>query len=73
MPGLVYDFKDIASRMKGELEQEPEPKVEIMPLPSDSWRDMSLRHSFCTPCNGSGADLMQGGLCKRCYGTGVVP
>jgi DnaJ-class molecular chaperone len=69
---LVYDFKDIASRMKGELKQEPEPK--LMPIPTEpSWRDMLLSRSFCARCNGSGVDPMHGGSCKYCYGKGVVP
>jgi len=69
MPSLVYDYADIATRMKGELKPQPEPRVEIMPPPS--WRDM-LR-SFCAICNGSGADPIHGGNCNRCHGSGVSP
>ena len=70
MTSLVYDFKDIASRMKGELKQEPELKVEIMPPPSTSWRDIL---GPCIPCNGSGVDPFNGRVCKCCYGRGVTP
>jgi len=71
---LVYDFKDIASRMKGELKQEPAPELmPCPPTPTPNWRDMVLRHSFCATCNGSGADPMHGGLCNHCNGTGVAP
>jgi hypothetical protein len=66
---LIYDFKDIASRMKGELKQEPEPKEELMPPPSNSWWQA---RRFCTPCNGSGVNPMHGGVCSHCYGMGVV-
>ena len=65
---IVYDFKDIASRMKGELKQEPEPGVELMPPPS-SW----FARQFCAPCNGSGVDPMHGGNCSHCFGSGVSP
>jgi len=70
---FVYDFKDIASRMKGELKREPEPEVEIVPpLPNSWWRNPPVR-SFCAPCNGSGVDPMHGGMCRQCIGTGVNP
>ncbi len=72
MPSLVYDYADIASRMKGELKQKPEPKAEIMPPPASLWRNM-LARSFCAPCNGSGVDPMFGGACKHCNGRGIVP
>ncbi len=73
MTSLVYDFKDIASRMKGELKQEPAPEVELMPLPpAHLWRDMSTLPN-CIPCNGSGVDPFNGNVCKCCYGRGVTP
>jgi len=67
MTDLVYDFKDIASRMKGEAK--PAPKVELMPPPPSSWFPIQ----FCAPCNGSGVDPMHGGHCHHCHGKGVSP
>ena len=73
MPSLVYDFKDIASRMKGELKQEPTQKVEPMPWFADhSWRNMSAL-PICIPCNGSGVVPPRGGVCKCCFGRGLTP
>ena len=67
MTDLVYDYADIASRMKGELKQEPEPK--LMPSPSNALRN----RTFCRPCNGSGWDPLHGGNCRHCLGSGVSP
>ncbi len=68
MPSLVYDYTDIASRMKGELKQEP--KVETIPPLSNSWWQARL---FCAQCKGNGVDPMHGGDCKYCHGLGVIP
>jgi len=71
MPSLVYDYADIASRMKGELKQEPEPKIiPCPPAPSSNswWR----ARRFCAQCNGSGMDPMHGGTCSHCHGSGVT-
>ena len=69
---LVYDFKDIASRMKGELKQEPEPEAELVPYsPAPSWR--SLFPMLCHHCCGTGVNLTTGNPCNRCHGSGVSP
>jgi len=68
MPSLVYDYPDIASRMKGELKQEP--KVELLPPSSNSWWQA---RRFCAPCNGSGANPINGSSCRYCKGSGVSP
>ncbi len=73
MPNLVYDYADIASRMKGELKQEPESKVEIMPCPpAPNWPSMKPA-KVCHLCCGSGINLITGGTCDRCNGSGVSP
>jgi len=71
MPSLVYDYADIASRMKGELKREPEPKImPCSPVPSSaSW----WQARRCAPCSGNGADPVHGGICSRCNGSGVFP
>jgi len=70
MTDLVYDYADIASRMKGELKQEPESMPKLMhPRPDLWWRS----RTFCAPCNGSGMDPMHGGICNHCNGSGVSP
>jgi len=67
---LVYDFKDIASRMKGELKREPEPEPEVELVSSlSTW----FNQKFCAPCNGSGVDPMHCGPCRHCNGSGVSP
>jgi len=65
MPSLVYDYADIASRMKGELK----PEVEIMPIPPNTW----LNRTFCAQCHGSGMAAGHGGTCMHCHGLGVSP
>lgn len=73
MTDLVYDFKDIASRMKGELKQDPEPMEETIPCPpAPNWGNI-LNRPLCPPCNGSGVDPRHGGNCQYCYGKGVRP
>jgi len=67
MPSLVYDYPDIASRMKGELKQEP--RVELTPPSSDSWWQA---RRFCAQCRGSGVNLIHGGTCCICKGLGVT-
>lgn len=72
MTSFVYDFKDIASRMKGEMKASPEPepiKVGINPLPQAYWR---LVHLPCRKCGGDGDDAL-GNTCYNCGGTGVEP
>jgi len=60
---LVYDFKDIASRMKGELKQGPT-LVEIL----------ETEEPICPACNGSGRDIKAWAMrCHYCSGKGVSP
>jgi len=56
---LVYDFKDIASRMKGDLLPRKEP------MPPREWANRRL----CPVCHGCGHDL-HGIFCSNCIGTG---
>jgi len=60
MPSLVYDFKDIASRMKGEVE------ARSLTKDHDSSTCAFIRlmvgdPTICVSCNGSGMDPMHGG------------
>ena len=68
MPSLVYDYADIASRIKGGLKQEP--KLKPRP-PAPNWG--SLQTQMCLACHGSGVNLINGGTCNRCNGSGVSP
>ena len=64
MTDLAYDFKDIASRMKGEA------KPKVMPrLPAPSWSIAPI----CPRCKGAGANLIAGGTCDLCNGSGISP
>lgn len=67
---FVYDFKDINSRMKGDLLPRKEPVVELMPPPLPSWRNMNPK--LCINCHGCGQD-QNGLVCLRCFGSGVEP
>jgi len=67
MPSLVYDYTDIASRIKGELKQKPAPKVELIPCPpAPKWPA-----PICHSCHGTGVNLITGGTCARCNGSGA--
>lgn len=68
---IVDDFKDIASRMKGELKVQPKPVPEP-PKPLRNWRDMVLQPAICYNCHGGGLDAF-GNCCERCCGTGLEP
>lgn len=77
MPSLVFDFKDIASRMKGELKAAPEPEPEHKytvrtALPRANWRDLTPQPAVCSECHGCGKGPF-GDRCSWCYGTGVEP
>lgn len=62
---LVYDFKDIASRMKGELKQEPTLEEILRPEEPEEHE--------CLACNGTGRDnRVWASRCHFCKGTGVV-
>lgn len=63
---LVYDFKDIASRMKGEAKPKIEPKVEPLPC---NW---PLPTSICKPCRGTGMGILNVSVCKYCNGSGAI-
>lgn len=66
MTSFVYDFKDIAQRMKGELKVQPEPVIELMPLPLG--KNMLI---FCSVCKGLGQDFYDS-KCVQCNGQGIV-
>jgi len=56
MTSFVYDFKDIASRMKGELKVHPEPEPEITIrtiLPPAHWRRLNNVYD-CSRCEDKG-------------------
>lgn len=59
---IVDDYKDIRSRMKGDLKPQPEPQEEH----SEKMID------FCKLCIGSGK-LLSGFICIKCGGTGFKP
>jgi len=66
MTSFVYDFKDIAARMKGELKAQPEPEpFGIAP----HWRFV---HMPCMRCHGGGEEAFCV-QCTRCNGTGNEP
>jgi len=65
MTSLVYDFKDIHSRMKGDLLPRKEPEVKVK-LPG--W---SSPHLPCCLCGGCGTEGLH--LCRRCGGRGLEP
>jgi len=68
MTSLVYDFKDIHSRMKGDLLPRKQPKVEMIQEVQDRWRLPTL----CTRCFGSRRDH-NGVLCSYCNASGIEP
>lgn len=76
MTSLVFDFKDIASRMKGELKV----KVELHPvdritdrviLSRPHWRDL-MKQLPCPKCHYSCINA-NGNVCRFCTGSGVQP
>ncbi len=66
MTSFVYDFKDIAARMKGELKARPEPEPFVV---APRW---SLVHMPCMKCHGVGEEAYRV-KCTRCNGTGNEP
>lgn len=72
MTSFVYDFKDINSRLKGDLlpRKEREAVVELMPAaPAPIWRNLLAK---CSNCRGMGLDL-HGKFCVQCNGSGLEP
>ena len=64
MVSIVDDFKDIASRMKGELK----PEDRLKPYCDN------VLNSICPDCDGSGQDKTTHWIsrCSYCNGTGSV-
>lgn len=54
MTSFVYDFKDIAQRMKGELKAQPEPELEVIvrTKPLAHWRLLNVYD--CSRCEDKG-------------------
>ena len=53
MTSFVYDFKDIASRMKGELKAAPEPKPECRHClgSGERWSNLLMKYVDCHECD----------------------
>jgi DnaJ-class molecular chaperone len=65
---IVDNFKDIASRMKGELKVKPVPLVHPA-SPSNS----VFMPELCLRCHGNGVNAQDPGYCTRCLGIGFEP
>lgn len=65
---IIDDFKDIASRMKGELKPKAKPRSVFGVVQKAPWEIGTGTYLVCTGCDGSG--LRSGRACYVCNGSG---